>query len=105
MLFEATMLLCFGLAWPIAAMKMLRTGRVEGKGLTFTAIIWTGYVAGALSKLIALDAAGATLAPVFWLYVLNSFTVGFNGWLQWYLPRRAAPPREPASSAANVVVV
>lgn len=92
MLLEAAMLLCFGLAWPIATVKMLRTGRAEGKGLGFTAIIWAGYLAGALSKLVAMDASGTSLAPVFWLYLLNSFTVGFNGWLQWHLPRRAATP-------------
>ncbi len=91
MLFEATMLLCFGLAWPIATVRMLRTGRAEGKGLPFTLIIWAGYLAGAASKLVALDTPEVPLAPVFWLYVLNSFTVGFNGWLQWYLPRRATP--------------
>ncbi len=91
MLFEATMLLCFGLAWPIATVRMLRTGRSEGKGLPFTWIIWVGYLAGAASKIVTLDTPDVPLAPVFWLYVLNSFTVGFNGCLQWYLSRRATP--------------
>jgi len=105
MLFEAAMLLCFGLAWPIATVRMLRTGRAEGKGLSFTLIIWVGYVAGAASKIVTQGAPDVPLAPVFWLYVLNSFTVGLNGWLQWYLPRRAkqtkrltAPARRSADS-------
>lgn len=89
MLLEAAMLLCFGLAWPIATVRMLRTGRAEGKGLPFTLIIWAGYLAGAASKIVSQEAPDVPLAPVFWLYVLNSFTVGFNGWLQWYLPRRS----------------
>ena len=72
MLLEAAMLLCFGLAWPIATMRMLRTGRAEGKGLGFTFIIWTGYLAGAVSKLVTVDAPDVSIAPVFWLYLLNS---------------------------------
>ncbi len=104
MLFEATMLLCFGVAWPIATMRMLRTGRAEGKGLGFTMIIWVGNLAGAASKVVTADAPDIRLAPVFWLYLLNSFTAGFNGWLQWYLPRRAKETKRlavPARRAAG----
>jgi hypothetical protein len=102
MLLEAAMLLCFGLAWPIATMKMLRTGRAEGKGLGFTIIIWTGYLAGAVSKVVAVDAPDVSIAPVFWLYLLNSVTVGINGALQWYLPRRAVRLVRAVASAAQV---
>ncbi len=100
-IFEATMLLCFGVAWPIASMGMLRTGRAEGKGLGFTMIIWVGYLAGATSKVVTADAPDILLAPVFWLYVLNSFTVGLNGWLQWYLPRRARQAKRLAAPAGR----
>jgi hypothetical protein len=89
MLLEAMMLLCFGLAWPIATVRMLRTGHAEGKGLRFTLIIWVVYLAGAASKIVSQDAPDVPWAPVFWLYVLSSLTVGFNGWLQWYLPQRS----------------
>jgi hypothetical protein len=88
MLLEAAMLLCFGVAWPIATIRMLKTGHAEGKGLGFTMVIWTGYLAGALSKVVAADAPDIPLPPVFWLYLLNSVTVGINAWLQWYLPQR-----------------
>jgi len=90
LLLEAVMLLCFGLAWPFSTLRMLRTGRPEGKGLAFTTIIWTGYLCGATAKLLIAGATDTAVAPVFWLYLLNSFTVGTNGALQWYLPRRAA---------------
>ena len=33
----------------------------------------------------------AALAPVFWLYVVNSITVEANSWLQGYLPREPWP--------------
>lgn len=90
-LLETAMLICFGVAWPLANLRMLRSGRAEGKGAVFTAIILGGYVAGALAKL-ALASHGQTLPPVFWLYVLNTVSVGGNLLLQWRLGRRPAAP-------------
>lgn len=90
---EAVMLLCFGVAWPLANLRMLRSGTVEGKGMGFTAIILCGYIAGALAKL-ALAASGHALPAVFWLYVLNTVSVGGNLVLQWRLgSTRGASPR------------
>ena len=85
---EALMLLCFGLAWPVNTLGMLRRKRPEGKGLTFTLIIWSGYVAGASAKLLLAAHAGSTLPPVFWLYVLNGVTVGANAALYVHFKRR-----------------
>jgi hypothetical protein len=87
-LLEGLMLTCFGLAWPMANLRMLRTGRAEGKGLVFTLIILCGYLAGAAAK-IALSTAATPLAPVFWLYALNATSVGMNLVLQWHLGRRS----------------
>jgi hypothetical protein len=87
MLLEAVMLICFGIAWPLANLRMLRSGRTEGKGMAFTVIILCGYVAGALAKLAGATSAHA-LPPVFWLYVLNTLSVGVNLLLQWRLGRR-----------------
>lgn len=85
---EAVMLLCFGLAWPLNTLGMLRRQRAEGKGLTFTAIIWCGYLCGAAAKLLLAFAAGRTLPPVFWLYVLNATTVGCNALVYLHFRRR-----------------
>lgn len=82
-LLEGLMLTCFGLAWPMANLRMLRTGRAEGKGLGFTLIIFCGYLAGAAAK-IALFTVTTPLAPVFWLYALNATSVGLNLVLQWH---------------------
>ena len=90
-LLEAAMLICFGVAWPLANLRMLRSGRAEGKGAVFTAIILCGYVAGALAKL-ALAAHGHALPPVFCLYALNTVSVAGNLLLQWRLGRRPAAP-------------
>lgn len=89
-LLEAAMLICFGVAWPLANLRMIRSGRVEGKGTAFTAIILCGYIAGALAKL-ALAGSGHALPPVFWLYALNTGSVGLNLLLQWRLGLRHAP--------------
>jgi hypothetical protein len=94
-LLEAAMLVCFGLAWPLANLRMLRTHRPEGKGLPFTLVILTGYLCGAGAKLIV-AAHGAALAPVFWLYLLNTLSVATNLFLQW----RYRVAREPAPAAA-----
>lgn len=88
-LLEGLMLLCFGVAWPVANMRMLRSRRPEGKGLAFTLIILCGYVAGAAAKVL-LTVQGQSLPPVFWLYLLNTLSVGVNLALQWHLGRQSA---------------
>jgi hypothetical protein len=95
--FEALMLICFGLAWPLATLRMLRSGRADGRGLGFTLVILAGYLAGVMSKLLGLH-DGTGLPPVFWLYVLNSLSVGVNAALQWRYTRRAVLP-QPLPSA------
>lgn len=99
MLLEGLMLLSFGVAWPVANLRMLRHRRPEGKGLGFTLIILCGYVAGASAKLL-LTTHGAALAPVFWLYLLNGSSVALNLFLQWHYGRRLAAIQEPTAAAA-----
>lgn len=90
-LLEAIMLVCFGVAWPLANLRMLRTRRAEGKGLPFTLVILTGYLCGAGAKLMMM-AGGQPLAPVFWLYFVNTVSVGLNLALQWHYARTPALP-------------
>lgn len=92
---ESTMLLCFGLAWPVANLRMMRTRRPEGKGLAFTLIILVGYVAGASAKWMSV-APGASVPGVFWLYAVNGVSVTTNLALQWYFARRPAMRLEQA---------
>ena len=70
-IFEATMLVCFGLGWPISILKSLRTKYVRGKSVGFMMIISVGYVAGILSKLADTHLLEKAHNPVIWLYVLN----------------------------------
>lgn len=90
---EGVMLMCFGLAWPLTTLKMLRSGRPEGKSLGFTLIIWCGYLCGLGAKLIVAATAQTPLPPVVWLYLLNSLTVGTHAWLYRRYDLRLAPAR------------
>jgi hypothetical protein len=75
---------------------MLQSRSVQGRGLVFTLVILAGYLAGVVSKLLAMH-DGASLPPVFWLYVLNSVSVGANASLQWHLGRSPAPQTDPTA--------
>lgn len=100
-LLEAVMLACFGLAWPLANVRMLRTGQAEGNGFAFTTIIFCGYLAGAGAKL-AMVTDAAPLAPIFWFYLVNAGSVGANIFLQQYLKRASRLARGPASEMATI---
>lgn len=49
---EATMLICFGLSWPINTMKAYRARSAKNMSLPFILLIIFGYVAGISAKLL-----------------------------------------------------
>lgn len=79
--FEALMLICFGLSWPISIAKALRTKKVAGKSPVFMAVICLGYVSGILHKVLyAYD-------WVVILYIINLIMVAIDLCLYYrYLP-------------------
>ena len=80
--FEAVMLACFGISWPVSIAKALRTKVVSGKSPVFMAIVCLGYVCGVLHK--ALYSCDWIIA----LYALNMILVAVDLSLYfWYLPR------------------
>lgn len=68
-IFESVMLICFGCSWPFAIAKTLRTKTVEGKSVIFIALIFIGYLAGIVFKLIG------QFDHVIWLYATNGSLV------------------------------
>jgi hypothetical protein len=64
-IFEAIMLICFGIGWPVSVIKTLRTKVVTGKSPLFMGIVWLGYLSGICHKIF--------VAPdwVICLYILN----------------------------------
>lgn len=51
-IFEALMLLCFGLSWPFAIVRSFRARSVKGKSLVFLVLLLLAYIAGILHKAI-----------------------------------------------------
>lgn len=51
-IFEAGMLLCFGMAWPINILKSYRTRSTKGKSLPFLCSIEFGYICGITHKIL-----------------------------------------------------
>jgi len=49
---ELIMLVCFGLSWPIAVFKSIRSKSTKGKSLIFMIAIIIGYIAGITGKII-----------------------------------------------------
>ena len=67
LLFEAFMVVLFGISWPLNIAKSLRSKTAKGKSLPFLCFIWAGYICGVISKLVA----DTPLNYVFAFYILN----------------------------------
>ncbi len=67
--FEALMLVCFGLSWPISIAKAVRTHQVAGKSRLFLFVIIVGYISGMTHKILY------SFDWVIWLYALNASLV------------------------------
>jgi hypothetical protein len=80
--FEAIMLLCFGISWPISIMKAVRTKVVAGKSPMFMAVVFMGYLSRIAFKLTG------QLNWVLALYVVNALFVAVDITLYFkYLPK------------------
>lgn len=51
-LLEITMIILFGLSWPMNVIKSYRARTAKGKSILFLALIFFGYIAGIAAKLI-----------------------------------------------------
>ena len=72
---EAVMLVCFGLSWPINALKAWKSRTAVGTSWAFLALITFGYVAGIAAKF-----AGGTVNWVLVVYFINLAALVAN-WL------------------------
>ena len=50
--FEAAMLVCFGLAWPVSIIRSWRSRSTGGKSIVFSVVILVGYLMGILNKVL-----------------------------------------------------
>ncbi len=75
---EITMILSFGLSWPMNVIKSYKARTTKGKSLAFLCLIFFGYIAGIASKFTneAYMAAFASKWYVLVFYILNLVMVG-----------------------------
>ena len=72
---EAVMLVCFGLSWPINAMKAWKSRTAVGTSWEFLGLITFGYVAGIAAKFV-----GGMVNWVLVVYFVNLAALAAN-WL------------------------
>ena len=75
---EITMVVSFGASWPANVLKSYKARTTKGKSLMFLCLIFFGYIAGIISKLVN-DAYMASFASKWYVlifYVLNLIMVG-----------------------------
>jgi uncharacterized membrane protein len=68
--FEAGMIICFGLSWPLSVLKSWRSRTTKGKSLLFEIFILIGYLCGIAGKFIT-----HTISYVLIFYILNTVMV------------------------------
>lgn len=72
-LLESTMLLCFGLSWPISVVKNLKAKTAKSTSLPFILLIISGYVAGIAAKFYSHN-----INYVLAVYIFNIVMVSAN---------------------------
>jgi len=82
-IFEAIMLVCFGVSWPVSIAKTLRTKVVAGKSPLFMAIVLAGYISGMFHKIFY------SFDWVIILYIINMALISIDIVLYFrYLPEK-----------------
>ena len=77
-LLEVIMIVSFGASWPLNVIKSYKARTTKGKSLGFLFLIFFGYIAGIISKLLneAYMMSFSTKWYVLFFYVLNLIMVG-----------------------------
>lgn len=71
-IFEAFMLVCFGVAWPLSIWRSFRSRRNDGKSVWFLLVVFVGYVSGTIHKFMY------NLDGVVILYMANGVMVAID---------------------------
>ena len=72
-LFEAFMVICFGISWPLSIAKSLKSKTTKGKSMMFMFFIEIGYAFGITSKFIS-----GNITYVLAFYVINFMMVAVD---------------------------
>ncbi len=68
--FEAAMIICFGISWPISVIKSWRSRTTKGKSLFFEVFILIGYLCGIAGKFITNN-----ISYVLIFYIINTVMI------------------------------
>lgn len=93
-IFEAGMLICFGLAWPVSIYRSYKSRSTSGKSLVFSIVVLVGYVCGITHKLLY------SRDIVLVLYILN-FIMVFIDMLLWLRNKRLETQAKAAEAPAK----
>lgn len=74
--YEALMVICFGISWPISIAKSIKSKTAKGKSFVFMLLILIGYTFGIISKFMS---SAITYVLVF--YVINFVMVAVDACL------------------------
>ena len=79
-IFEVIMIISFGVSWPMNVIKSYRSRTAKGKSLAFLLLIFFGYKAGIISKIIneSYMAQIGTKWYVLFFYILNLLMVAMD---------------------------
>ena len=84
--FEAVMMVCFGVSWPLSIWKTYKVKNPAGKSIGFLVLVILGYISGIISKIVT-----GNVNWVIALYALNAAMVGTDLFLVClYRARNAA---------------
>ncbi len=75
---EVVMIVSFGASWPLNVIKSYKARTTKGKSLPFLCLIFFGYIAGIVSKLLneAYMLSISSKWYVLFFYILNLIMVG-----------------------------
>jgi len=65
-IFEALMIIAFGISWPINLYKSIKTKSAKGKSVLFLSFIMFGYISGIIGKIVTNN-----ITYVFIFYIIN----------------------------------
>lgn len=76
-LFEAIMVICFGISWPVSIAKSYKSKTAKGKSLVFLIFIAIGYVSAIIWKIIEYNHSGQFRYPSYF-YILNLIMISVD---------------------------
>jgi lipopolysaccharide export LptBFGC system permease protein LptF len=72
-IFEAAMVICFGLSWPTSILKSYTSRTAKGKSIIFLCFVLVGYLFGIASKFLS-----GKLSYVVVFYIINLIMVSLD---------------------------